>query len=59
MARYIYQNKVLGIPDFQYYYIVDSFGKSQWRPLYRFSTVLRYLEIPHNYFTIFKTLNDL
>ena len=39
IARYIYQNKVFGFTDFQYYYILDSFGNSQWCPPYRFSAV--------------------
>ena len=39
-ARYIDQNNVFGFTDFQYSYIIDSFGKSQWCPLYRFSSVL-------------------
>ena len=40
IARYIDQNKAFGFIDFQYYYIVDSFDKSQFCPLYRFSNVL-------------------
>ena len=40
IARYIDQNKAFGFIDFQYYYIVDSFDKSQCCPLYRFSNVL-------------------
>ena len=41
IARYLDQNKVFGFTDFKYYYIVDSFEKSQWCPIYRFSTVSR------------------
>ena len=33
---YIY----IGFTDFQYYYLVDSFGKSQWCSRNRFSTVM-------------------
>ena len=39
-ARHIDQNKVFGFTDLQDYYIVYSFGKSHWFPLYWFSTVL-------------------